>query len=141
MAKDERVERLRKVNLFMACTEKQLQFIATRVEELDFKAGKVLCEQGRSGGEFFIVLAGEAEVQRDGKVVDTIREGDHFGEIALLDNGPRTATVTAKTPMRCLVLSPRQFQDVLHQNAEIAVHMLHDVTRRLRAATTRLPAD
>ena len=136
MARDERVERLRKVNLFSGCTEKQLEFIATRVEDLDFKAGKVLCEQGRSGGEFFIVLSGEAEVQRDGKVVDTIGEGDHFGEIALLDNGPRTATVTAKTPMRCLVLAPRQFQDVLHQNAEIAVHMLHDVTRRLRAATT-----
>ena len=136
MARDERVERLRKVNLFSACTEKQLEFIATRVEDLDFKAGKVLCEQGRSGCEFFIVLSGEAEVQRDGKVVDTIGEGDHFGEIALLDNGPRTATVTATTPMRCLVLAPRQFQDVLHQNAEIAVHMLHDVTRRLRAATT-----
>ncbi|OGO68528.1 MAG: hypothetical protein A3H36_01760 [Chloroflexi bacterium RIFCSPLOWO2_02_FULL_71_16] len=82
------------------------------------------------------MLSGEAEVQRDGEVVDIIGEGDHFGEIALLDNGPRTATVTAKTPLRCLVLSPRQFQDVLHQNAEIAVHMLHDVTRRLRAATT-----
>ncbi len=141
MAKDARVDRLRKIPLFVACSEKQLQFIATRVEELDFKAGKVLCEQGKSGGEFFIVLDGEAEVRRDGKVVDTIKDGDHFGEIALLDDGPRTATVVAKTPLRCLVLSPRQFQDVLHQDAEIAVHILRDVTRRLRAATKQLPAD
>lgn len=141
MAKDERVERLRSIPLFSGCNDKQLQFIATRVEDLDFKAGKVLCEQGKSGGDFFIVLSGEAEVQRDGKPVDTITPFDHFGEIALLDNGPRTATVVAKTALRCLVLSPRQFQDVLHQDAEIAVHILHDVTRRLRAAANRLPAD
>lgn len=141
MPKDERVERLRAIPLFMACSEKQLQFIATRVEDLEFKAGKVLCEQGRSGGEFFIVLSGEAEVERDGKIVDTIKAGDHFGEIALIDDGPRTATVTAKTPLRCLVLAPRQFQDVLHQDAEIAVHILRDVTKRLRAASRTLPAD
>jgi CRP-like cAMP-binding protein len=141
VAKDERVERLRAIPLFMACSDKQLQFISRSVEELDFKAGKVLCQQGKSGGEFFIVLAGEAEVERDGKVVDSIKVGDHFGEIALLDNGPRTATVTAKTDLRCLVLSPRQFQDVLHQDAEIAVHMLRDVTKRLRASTRTLPAD
>lgn len=141
MTKDSRVERLRNIPLFMACSEKQLQFIATRVEDLDFKEGKVLCEQGKSGGEFFIVLEGEAEVRRNGKAVDTIKAGDHFGEIALLDDGPRTATVVAKTPLRCLVLSPRQFQDVLHQDAEIAVHMLRDVTRRLRAASRDLPAD
>lgn len=141
MAKDERVERLRAIPLFMACSDKQLQFISRSVEELDFRAGKVLCQQGKSGGEFFIVLSGEAEVERDGKVVDSIKVGDHFGEIALLDNGPRTATVTAKTDLRCLVLSPRQFQDVLHQDAEIAVHMLRDVTKRLRASTRTLPAD
>ena len=141
MAKDERVERLRAIPLFMACSDKQLQFISRSVEDLDFKAGKVLCQQGRSGGEFFIVLSGEAEVERDGKVVDSIKVGDHFGEIALLDNGPRTATVTAKTDRRCLVLSPRQFQDVLHQDAEIAVHMLRDVTKRLRASVRTLPAD
>ncbi|HEX9436429.1 MAG TPA: cyclic nucleotide-binding domain-containing protein [Candidatus Limnocylindria bacterium] len=133
MAKDERIERLRQVPLFSGCSDKQLQFIATRVEDIELPAGKVLTEQGRSGGEFFIVLAGEAEVRQDGAVVNTMRPGDHFGEIALLDDGPRTATVTAKTPMRVLVLSPRQFQDVLHQDAEIAVTLLHAVTRRLRA--------
>lgn len=140
MAKDERVERLRSVPLFSGCSDRQLQFIATRVEDIDLPAGKVLTEQGKSGGEFFIVLSGEAEVRQDGALVNTMRAGDHFGEIALLDNGPRTATVTARTPMRCLVLSPRQFQDVLHQDAEIAVTLLHSVTRRLRAAA-QLPAD
>lgn len=140
MAKDERVERLRKVPLFSGCTDKQLQFIATRVEEVDVPAGTVLTQQGQSGGEFFIIVSGGAEVRVDENVVNTMGGGDHFGEIALLDNGPRTATVTAKTPMRLLLLSPRQFQDVLHQDAEIAVTLLHSVTKRLRN-TTELPRD
>jgi CRP-like cAMP-binding protein len=140
MAKDPRVDRLRAVPLFSGCNDKHLEFIATRVEDIDVPSGKVLTEQGKSGGEFFIVVAGEAEVKRDGAVVDSIKPGDFFGEIALLDNGPRTATVTSTTPMRLLVLSPRQFQDVLHHEAEIAVTLLHTVTRRLRAAA-RLPAD
>lgn len=140
MGKDPRVDRLRAVPLFSGTNDKHLEFIASRVEEVDVRAGRVLTEQGQSGGEFFIVLSGEAEVKRDGKVVDTIKPGDFFGEIALLDNGPRTATVTARTPMRLLVLSHGQFQDVLHSESELAVTLLHAVTRRLRAST-RLPAD
>ena len=130
---DPRIDRLRAVPLFDACNEKQLQFIATRVDEVDIPAGKVLTEEGRSGGEFFIILSGEAEVKRSGSVIETLRAGDYFGEIALLDNGPRTATVVAKKPTRCLVLSPNQFQDVLYQDPAIAVMMLHTVVRRLRA--------
>ena len=141
MAKDPRVDRLRKVPLFEACNDKQLQFIATRVEEVDVPAGKVLTEQGRSGGEFFVILSGEADVRRGAATVNTLGAGDYFGEIALLDNGERTATVTAKTPLRCLVLSPRQFQDVLYQDPAIAVSMLHSVVRRLRAAARELPTD
>jgi len=137
---DPRIDRLRTVPLFDACDEKQLQFIATRVEEVDVPAGKVFTEQGRSGGEFFVILSGEAEVKRAGAVVAHLRTGDYFGEIALLDNGPRTATVVAKSPIRCLVLSPGQFQDVLYQNPTLAVTMLHAVVRRLRA-NAQLPSD
>ena len=140
MAKDERVERLRLVPLFASCTDKQLQFIAGRVEDLEFPEGKVLTREGESGGEFFILLSGEAEVQQGGMVINSMKAGDFFGEIALLDNGPRSATVVAKTPLRSLVLSPRQFQDVLHQDAEMAVTILHAVSRRLRTAA-HLPAD
>ena len=141
MAKDPRVDRLRKVPLFSGCNDKQLEFIATRVDEVDVSAGKVLTEQGRSGGEFFIILSGDADVRRGGQTVATLGEGDYFGEIALLDNGARTATVAAKTPLRCLVLSPRQFQDVLYQDPTIAVNLLHAVVRRLREAATPLPSD
>ncbi len=140
MSRDERVERLRSVPLFSACTEKQLEFIATRVEDLEFAPGRMLCEEGRSGGDFFIVLSGRADVRRAGKTVNTMVPGDFFGEIALLDQGPRTATVVATTAMRCFVLGPGQFQDVLYQNGDIARQMLYAVTKRLRA-TGALPAD
>ena len=131
---DPRVERLRSVPLFGGCNEKELAFIASRTDEVDLPAGKVLTEKGKSGGDFFIILQGQAEVDADrGK--RTLGPGDFFGEIALIDNGPRTATVKATTAMRCLVLGNEQFRDVLHQNGEIAVKILRAVTERLRAAT------
>jgi CRP/FNR family transcriptional regulator, cyclic AMP receptor protein len=130
---DPRVDRLRAVPLFAACTEQELRFIASRVDEVDLPAGRVLCEKGKSGGDFFIILEGQVEVDApEGK--KTLGPGDFFGEIALLDNGPRSATVRSATPLRCLVLGPAQFRDVLHQNADIAVKMLHAVTQRLRAS-------
>ena len=131
---DARVERLRSVPLFVSCTDKELAFIASRADEVDIPAGKVLTEKGQSGGDFFVILEGSAEVDAaQGK--RTLGPGEFFGEIALLDNGPRTATVKATTPMRCLVLGHSQFRDVLHQNGEIAVKILRAVTERLRAAT------
>jgi hypothetical protein len=131
---DPRVARLREVPLFSGCTDKELEFIATRVDEVDVPAGPVLCRKGESGGDFFVILEGKADVDApEGR--RTLEPGDFFGEIALIDNGPRTATVKAATPMRCLVLGHSQFRDVLHQNADIAVKMLRAVTNRLRAAT------
>jgi CRP-like cAMP-binding protein len=131
---DTRIERLRSVPLFASCTDKELSFIASRVDEVDIPAGQVLTKKGESGGDFFIILEGKAEVEAaEGK--RALGPGDFFGEIALLDNGPRTATVKAATPMRCLVLGHEQFRDVLHQNGDIAVKVLRAVTQRLRAAT------
>jgi CRP-like cAMP-binding protein len=131
---DARIDRLRSVPLFGGCTDKELAFIASRADEVDISAGKVLTEKGKSGGDFFIILEGRAEVDAAERK-RTLGPGDFFGEIALIDNGPRTATVKATTPMRCLVLGHSQFRDVLHQNGEIAVKILRAVTERLRAAT------
>ena len=136
---DPRVERLRSVPLFRSCSDKELAFIASRADELDIQAGRVLTERGASGGDFFIILEGNAEVDA-GQGKRTLGPGEFFGEIALIDNGPRTATVKAATPMRCLVLGHAQFRDVLHQNGEIAVKILRAVTERLRAGTP-LPTD
>ena len=130
---DARVDRLRSVPLFGSCSDKELAFIASRADEVDLPAGKVLTEKGKSGGDFFVILEGKAEVDAaQGK--RTLGPGDFFGEIALIDNGPRTATVKAATPMRCLVLGHEQFRDVLHQNGDIAIKILRAVTARLRAA-------
>jgi CRP/FNR family transcriptional regulator, cyclic AMP receptor protein len=138
--KDPRIDHLRSLPLFRACNEKQLEFIVTRVEEVDIPAGKVLTQEGKSGGAFFIILTGEVDVMRGSTRMAKLGIGDYFGEIALLDNGTCTATVTATQPSRCLVLSPAQFQDVLYQDATIAVSMLHSAVRRLRA-TAPLPSD
>lgn len=132
---DPRVERLRRVPLFAACTDKQLQFIAGRVDELDLPVGMVLCREGQSGGDFFVLLSGAAQVSVGGRALRELGEGEFFGEIALLDNGPRSATVTVTQAAHALVLGPSQFRDVLHQNAEIAVSMLHAVVQRLRAGS------
>ena len=137
---DQRIERLRSVPLFAGCTDKQLRFIATRVEEMDFPAGKDLCVEGQHGADFFVMVDGAAEVRAKGRTIRALGPGEFFGEIALLDQGARTATVTTTAPSRCLVLGPAQFNDLLHQNAEIAVTMLHTVIKRLRSVAT-LPND
>ncbi|CAN5248655.1 N/A [soil metagenome] len=131
---DPRLEQLRRVPLFAACTDKQLRFITTRVEDMDFPSGKELCVEGQRGADFFIIVTGAAECISRGQVVRTLGPGDFFGEIALLDQGPRTATIRTTAPSRCLVLGPAQFSDLLHQNAEIAVTILHAVVKRLRGA-------
>lgn len=140
MAKDPRVDLLRNVPLFSGCTDKQLAFIVTRVEDVDVPAGRVLCTEGTTGGEFFVVVSGTASVTRSGKVIGSMGAGDFFGEIALIDRGVRSATVTASSPMRVLVLGISQFQDVLQQDPDMARQLLYAVTKRLRALAT-LPAD
>jgi len=131
---DMRVERLRAVPLFAGCSDQELRSIAMRVDEVDISAGQTICRKGGNAGNFFIILAGKAEVDApQGK--RTLAAGDFFGEIALLDNGPRTATVRAATALRCYVLGPAQFQEVLRQSVDIAVKMLHVVTHRLREAS------
>src|SRR5262249_27897110 len=92
----------------------------------------VLCREGESGGEFFVILSGTAEVARGGTTLNELHEGGFFGEIALISHVPRTATVTAKTPMRCLVLAPGQFQNVLQQDPAIALAVLQAMAERVR---------
>jgi CRP/FNR family transcriptional regulator, cyclic AMP receptor protein len=129
---DKRSEMLKKVPLFSACNDKQIAFIGSQVEEMDFPAGKTLCRQGESGGEFFVLLSGTCDVQVDGRSIRSLSGGDFFGEIALIDHGPRTATVVTKEPIRALVLSRSQFQNVLHQNEEITMAVMAALGARLR---------
>jgi CRP/FNR family cyclic AMP-dependent transcriptional regulator len=131
---DAKTAKLKTVPLFAHCTPKQLAFIATQVEDMDFPAGKVLCREGASGGDFFILTSGAADVTRGSKKITKMTPGDFFGEIALVDGGKRTATVTTTSPSRCLVLGPRQFQNVLHQDTDIAHSVMKALTLRVREA-------
>lgn len=131
---DAKTEKLMTVPLFAHCTSQQLAFIATQVEDMEFPAGNVLCHEGQGGGDFFVLLAGAADVTRGTKKITKMVAGDFFGEIALIDGGKRTATVTTTAPSRCLVLGPRQFQNVLHQNTDIAHSIMKALTLRIREA-------
>jgi len=129
---DQRVSKLKAVPLFAHCTTKQLQFIITQVEDMDFAAGRVLCREGQSGADFFVLLSGAADVTRKGRKIAKMKPGDFFGEIALVDHGPRTATVTTTEASRCLVLGPSQFQNVLHEDAGIAHSVMKALATRVR---------
>jgi len=129
----EREEVLRKIPLFERCSGHELRFIAARAEPRDYPAGATLCEQGEKAGDFFVIVDGRAAVGRDGATLRTMGPGDFFGEIALLDEGPRSATVTSLSALRCLVIPSKQFRDVLAQNTSIAIRILDAVTERLRA--------
>ena len=131
---DAKAAKLKAVPLFAHCTPKELAFIATQVEDMEFPAGKVLCREGQSGGDFFVLTSGAADVTRGTKKITKMAPGDFFGEIALVDGGKRTATVTTTAPSRCLVLGPRQFQNVLHQDTDIAHSIMKALTLRVREA-------
>ncbi len=126
-------EALRMIPLFARCSAHELKSIASRVRSREDPKGATLCQQGQRADEFFVIVEGHAEARRDGSVLRTMGPGDFFGEIALIDEGPRTATVTSTSPLRCLVIRSQDFRDVLGQNANIGVRILDAVTQRLRA--------
>jgi len=124
-------ERLAQVPLFANLDAKALRQISGLATQIDVKAGKELTREGEHGHEFVIVLEGEAEVRVGGEVVATRGPGDYFGEIALVANRPRTATVIATTPMKVEVIGRREFQTMLHDNPSIATELLGVTADRL----------
>jgi CRP-like cAMP-binding protein len=100
-------------------------------DELEVPAGKALCREGDTGHEFFVILEGEAEVTRHGKRLSSSLGDDFFGEIAVLERMPRTATVTAKTPLRLFVLTGQGFRSVLHSSPAVQRKVLVALARRL----------
>jgi CRP-like cAMP-binding protein len=117
-------------------SRKQLAQLAKLTEDVDFSAGTVFCREGRPGQEFFVIMEGEAEVTKGGKHVATCRSGDFFGEISLIENVPRTATVKAKTPVRSFVLTRRSFLPLLDQEPSIERKVLRSLAKRLIALSS-----
>ena len=128
---DAKTRALAQVPLFMNCTEKELDFIASRADEVTVPAGRTLIKQGEPGDAFYILLEGEVAI--DGSTRRTLKAGDFFGEISMLDRGLGTATVVTKTPARLMVMSHAQFRDAIKADDAILVKVLSVMGDRLRA--------
>ena len=123
--------------LFSACSASQIRTIKRQVEEISVPAGRVLCEEGTVGREFFFVVDGTAVVRRGGRKIATIGPGGYFGELSLLDRKPRSATVESATEMKLLVLDQRRFNGLLDAMPALAHKLLVAMAQRIRDADAR----
>lgn len=133
MARDEKIELLRTVPLFHALRERELERISALADIIDLPADRCIMSQGERGAEMFVLVSGTARVERDGAVLADRGPGEVLGEIALLDGGPRTATVTLTEASRLLVLARREFQALLDEFPEVRLHVFETVAHRLRS--------
>jgi CRP-like cAMP-binding protein len=137
-AASSKIAHLADVPLFSSCSKRDLQKIAAASDEVAFKAGRTLVEQGKIGHEFFLIVEGQAVVRRNGRKVATLSQGQYFGELALLTKAPRDATVTADTNMLLLVIGQREFLGVLDAVPGLALKLLRYLADRLRAVETSI---
>jgi CRP-like cAMP-binding protein len=129
------LEMLAEVPLFSACSRQELREIAGLGTSAQVEAGATLTKQGAVGREFFLVTKGSARCLRDGKFIARFGPGDFFGEMALLDRAPRTATIVADEPMELLVLDSREFEAMLEDAPSIARKLLKALAVRQRAVS------
>lgn len=131
--RDAKIELLKGVPLFAGCSKSELQRIAALADELDLAEGATLIREGETGREFIVIAEGSVRVTRGGKTLRELGSGDFIGEIALVADVPRTATVTATSPVRLLVVTDRAFRSVLEQMPSIATKVLQSLGERLHA--------
>jgi CRP/FNR family transcriptional regulator, cyclic AMP receptor protein len=127
-------ELIRQVPLFSSLDKKEVQGLASSMKERTFQAGDTIATEGQSGIGFFIIDEGEAAVSVGGDERATLGHGDYFGEIALIDDGARTATITAKSPLKCYGITSWEFRPLVEQNAGLAWKMMQTLAARLREA-------
>src|SRR5438105_2781904 len=125
------LDNLRKVPLFSALNNKELQTIAKATDELTVPPGHVLTDQGQTGREAYVIVDGSATVRRNGKKVATLGPGDVVGELSLLDHGPRTATVTSDTDTTVLLIDQRHFLGVLDTVPSVAHKLLASLASKV----------
>jgi CRP-like cAMP-binding protein len=136
LRKDAKVKIISGVPLFAGLSKRELSQVASIADEVDLRAGKTLIREGERGREFFILLDGTVEVSRKGKRLATRKGGDFFGEVALVCDVPRVATVTTTTPTRALVITDRDFRSLVKRSPSIALKVLEAVGERLPADET-----
>ena len=131
--KDAKTELLRNVPLFAGCSKAELQQVAQLADELDLAEGATLIREGERGREFLVVVDGTVRVTKNGKKVRELGSGDFIGEIALISDVPRTATVTATSPVRLLVVTDRAFRGLIEEMPSIATKVLQSLGERLHS--------
>jgi CRP/FNR family cyclic AMP-dependent transcriptional regulator len=124
---DTKVQALKRAPLFEGLSRKELVLLARVTEDLEVPAGEVLCREGETGHEFFVIVEGKTDVTSKGKRGD----GDFVGEIALLEDTNRTATVTATTPLRLFVLTRQDFRRLVNDNRSIERKVMHALAHRV----------
>lgn len=132
--KDEKVALLKEVPLFWGCSDKELKHIAKVAEQVDLKEGSVLMREGEPGREMYVISEGKAKVTVGGRKKATVGKGEVVGELALLDHGLRTATVTADEPITAFLVDARGFATVLNDAPSVAVKVARGLAARLREA-------
>jgi len=128
---DTKVESLKRAPLFEDLSKDELEQLAKISEDMEVVAGRVLCREGEPAQEFFVIIDGEAEATKDGKSLRTMKDGDFFGEIALIEDIPRTATVTATTGLRFFVLTRQAFWSTIDRMPDVERKVLRALARRV----------
>jgi CRP/FNR family transcriptional regulator, cyclic AMP receptor protein len=128
---DAKIELISQVPLFSRCSKRELEAIAGLADQVEREQGRVLVREGELGREFWVLADGIADVTRGGEKIDTLGPGDFFGEIALVSNVPRTATVAAASQLIGLVISSRDFWTLLDESPETQRKILETVGERL----------
>jgi CRP/FNR family transcriptional regulator, cyclic AMP receptor protein len=131
LGKDGKIELIRKVPLFSKLKKKGLEDVAHIADELDLPQGKVMAEEGDRGREFFVLLDGEADVTKGDRSINRLHKGDFFGEIALVTHMPRTASVTATSDVRVLVITERDFAALLKRSPEVSRGVAEALAERI----------
>jgi len=127
-----KIDLIKGVPLFSGASKAELAAIAAIADEVDLPAGKTLIKEGDSGREFFVLIAGAADVTQGGKKIGRMMgPGDFFGEIALISKAPRTATITTTSPVRALVITDRAFRQLLEHSPSIQIAVLTALAERL----------
>jgi CRP/FNR family cyclic AMP-dependent transcriptional regulator len=132
---DTKADALARCPFFEGLSRGELLELAKVTEDMEVEEGKVLTREGQSGSEFFVIIDGEVSVTKDGQQIRTLGPGDFFGEIALLEDTPRTATVVAKTPLRFFVLTRQSFRSMLAHQPELERKVLAALEERVRATS------
>jgi CRP/FNR family cyclic AMP-dependent transcriptional regulator len=133
VARDEKLELLKRIPLFAGFDRHHHERLGMLTEEVDVPAGKVLIRQGELGDDLMVIYSGLVKVERDGVQVNKLGPGQFFGEIALIERGPRTATVTSETACRLFVINHRAFHSMMEEFPEIASKVLLTLAHRVRS--------